>query len=159
MTKVHGILSRKGSDVETIGAGETVLAAAARMNERGIGGLVVLEGARLIGIVTERDILRRVVAAQRNPATTTVREVMTAPVVCCRPDTPLDECQAVMTEKRVRHLPVMDEQGLRGIVTIGDLLAHEVGEHQATVEHLSNYIFGATTEPGATRAEGGSSLR
>jgi IMP dehydrogenase len=153
MSTVHGILSRKGSDVVAIGAGETILAAATRMNERAIGGLVVLDGTRLIGIVTERDILRRVVAAQRAPATTTVREVMTTPVVCCRPDTTLGDCRAVMTEKRIRHLPVMDEGGLRGIVTIGDLLAYEVGEHQATVEHLSNYIFGATVEPASGRPE------
>ncbi|HET9325484.1 MAG TPA: CBS domain-containing protein [Candidatus Eisenbacteria bacterium] len=142
MATVHSILSRKGRLVVTIDADQSVLAAANKMNERAIGGLVVIEDGRMIGIVTERDIMRRVVAAERNPALTPVREVMTAPVACCKPETSLLECRTVMTERRIRHLPVVDEQGLRGIVTIGDLMAQEVGEHQATVEYLSSYIFG-----------------
>ena len=96
----------------------------------------------MAGIITERDILRRVVAAERNPALTAVREVMTASVACCRRETSLDECRSVMTSKRIRHLPVVDEHGVCGIVTIGDLMAHEVDEHQATIEHLNGYIFG-----------------
>jgi CBS domain-containing protein len=98
----------------------------------------------MIGIITERDILRRVVAAERNPSLTPIRDVMTAPVACCKPETTLLECRSVMTDKRIRHLPVVDEHGLRGIVTIGDLMAQEVGEHQATVEYLSSYIFGTS---------------
>jgi CBS domain-containing protein len=144
MATVHGILSRKGSEVVSIDADQSVLAAANRMNERGIGGLVVIESGRMIGIVTERDIMRKVVASERNPSLTTVRDVMTAPVACVRPETTLGECRAVMTEKRIRHLPVVDDHGLRGIVTIGDVTAHEVGEHQATVEYLSSYIFGTS---------------
>jgi CBS domain-containing protein len=112
------------------------------MNERGIGGLVVTEASRMAGIITERDILRRVVAAQRNASVTPVRAVMTAPVACCRPETTLLECRSVMTEKRIRHLPVVNERGLCGIVTIGDLMAQEVGEHEATIEYLNGYIFG-----------------
>jgi CBS domain-containing protein len=142
MSTVHSILCRKGADIITVEADQSVLAAAERMNERGIGGLVVVEGERMVGIVTERDILRRVVAAERNPSLTPVREVMTSPVACCRRDTSLAECRSVMTNQRIRHLPVIDERGLCGIVTIGDLMAHEVGEHEATIEHLSGYIFG-----------------
>jgi len=142
MATVQAILTRKGNQVLSIGADDTVLDAARRMNERGIGGLVVTEGEHVIGIVTERDILRRVVAAQRIPATTQVREVMTSPVACCRPETTLAECRGVMTAKRIRHLPVVDDQGLRGIVTIGDLLAWEVNEHETTIEYLNSYIFG-----------------
>ena len=144
MATVHSILSRKGNEVVSIEADQSVLAAANRMNERGIGGLVVIEDGRMIGIVTERDIMRKVVAAERNPSLTPVREVMTSPVACCRPETTLLECRSVMTDKRIRHLPVVDDRGLRGIVTIGDLMAQEVGEHQATVEYLSSYIFGTT---------------
>jgi CBS domain-containing protein len=69
---------------------------------------------------------------------------MTAPVACCRPETTLLECRSVMTDKRIRHLPVVDDRGLRGVVTIGDLMFQEVGEHQATIEYLSGYIFGTT---------------
>jgi CBS domain-containing protein len=142
MAIVQMILSAKGRQVFTIGAADTVLAAANLMNERGVGGLVVTEGDRVAGIFTERDMLRRVVAALRDPAALPVREVMTAPVATCRPDTTLAECRAFMTEKRIRHLPVVDEKGLCGIVTIGDLLAREVGEHEATIEYLNHYIHG-----------------
>ena len=142
MATVQVILARKGSDVVTIGTGETALAAAEKMNARGIGGLVVVEADRVVGIVTERDILRRVVAEQREPARARVHDIMSAPVATCRPDTSFAECRAFMTAKRIRHLPVVDEQGLCGIVTIGDLLAQEVDEHQATIEYLNSYIQG-----------------
>lgn len=140
MGTVHSILTRKGREVVTIGLAESALAAAERMNERGIGGLVVVDGDQVVGIVTERDILRRVVAARREPAHIRVQEIMTTPVASCRPDTTLIECRTFMTAKRIRRLPVTDERGLCGIVTIGDLLAHEVGEHEATIEYLNHYI-------------------
>jgi IMP dehydrogenase len=142
MAMVQGILAAKGRQVVTIGAEESVLAAANLMNDHGIGGLVVTDGDRVAGIFTERDMLRRVVAARLDPATTRVREVMTAPVATCRPDTMLAECRAFMTAKRIRHLPVVDEKGLCGIVTSGDLLAREVTEHEATIEYLNHYIHG-----------------
>ena len=142
MATVESILSRKGGEVVSIPPQETVLAAAHLMNQRGIGGLVVIDGDRLLGVFTERDILRRVVAAGRDPAGTLVHDVMTVPVASCRPETTLAECRAFMTEKRVRHLPVVEGQRLLGIVTIGDLMAYEVGEHESTIEYLSSYIFG-----------------
>jgi CBS domain-containing protein len=142
MSTVSAVLARKGTGVVPIASTETVLTAATLMNERSIGGLVVADGNRVIGIFTERDILRRVVAAKKDPATTTVREVMTHPVAVCRPDTTVDECRAVMTSKRIRHLPVVDESGLCGIVTIGDLLVQQAGEHAATIEYLESYIYG-----------------
>lgn len=142
MATVQAILSRKGSEVVTIGAAEFALAAAEKMNARSIGGLVVVEGDRVVGIVTERDILRRVVAEQRAPGSTRVGDIMSAPVASCRPETTFAECRAFMTAKRIRHLPVVGERGLCGIVTIGDLLAQEVDEHQATIEYLNSYIQG-----------------
>jgi IMP dehydrogenase len=142
MPTVQTILTRKGRQVVSIGAADSVLAAASLMNERSIGGLVVTEGDRLIGVFTERDILRRVVAAKRDPASTPVREVMTTPVACCRPETTLAECRSVMTEKRIRHIPVVDDHGLCGIVTSGDLLVEEVTEHEATIQYLHSYIYG-----------------
>lgn len=142
MTTVESVLAKKGGQVVTIGVTDTALVAATLMNERGIGGLVVLDGGRVAGMFTERDILRRVVAMRRDPATTPVREVMTSPVAYCRRETTLDECRAVMTEKRIRHLPVVDEKGVCGIVTIGDLMAHDVTDQQATIQYLNEYIFG-----------------
>ena len=142
MATVQGILAAKGRQVFTIAADESVLSAAHCMNDRGVGGLVVVDGEHVAGIFTERDILRRVVAVGRDPAKTQVREVMTSPVAFCRRETTLAECRYVMTERRIRHLPVVDEHGVCGIVTIGDLMAHEATEHQATIQYLHEYIFG-----------------
>ena len=142
MGTVQDILDRKGTAVHSIGATGFVLDAAVRMNELGIGGLVVVDGDRAIGMFTERDILRRVVAARADPATTRVRDVMTTPIAMCRPDTTIAECRSMMTEKRVRHLPIMDGSALRGIVTIGDILAHEIGEQETTIGYLHSYVFG-----------------
>ena len=142
MATVQSVLERKGSQVVTIDVAESVLAAATLMNERAIGGLVVMDGAAVAGMFTERDILRRVVAAKLDPARTTVGEVMTTQVAICRRDTLQDDCRAVMTERRSRHLPVVDAQGVCGIVTIGDLMAHEVTDREATIQYLSEYIFG-----------------
>jgi CBS domain-containing protein len=94
-----------------------------------------------VGVFTERDVLRRVVAARLDPATTRVESVMTRDVITCTPETGLDECRAVMTARRVRHLPVIGDGRIAGIVTIGDLLAMEVDEHRETIGHLQNYMF------------------
>ena len=142
MGTVQDILNRKGRAVHSIGATGSVLDAARLMNDLGVGGLVVVEGESAVGMFTERDILRRVVAARLDPATTKVRDVMTSPIAVCRPGTSMTECRAVMTEKRIRHLPIVDGKQLLGMVTIGDLLAHEVGEHETTIEFLNSSIFG-----------------
>jgi len=142
MATVQSILTQKGRQVVSTMVGDSVLDAATLMNQRGIGGLIVLDGDQVVGMFTERDILRRVVAAQRDPARTPVGEVMTTPVAVCRGETSLEECRAVMTAKRIRHLPVMDEDRVCGIITIGDLMAREVTEHEATIQYLNEYIFG-----------------
>jgi len=138
---VQSILAKKGSDIISVAPGETVLKAAQLMNERGIGGLVVTEGKRLSGIFTERDILRRVVAQRRDPTTTKVADVMTTPVTACGPDTPIDDCAAMMTAKRIRHLPVVGDTGLVGVITIGDVLAYQVSEQQATIDYMHHFMF------------------
>src|SRR5207247_11362963 len=131
MPTVQDILARKGSDVISVKPGETVLKAAELMSERGIGGLVVTEGGRLVGIFTERDILRRVVAPRRDPAATKVAEVMTTPVTACAPDTSVDECAAMMTGKRIRHLPVVSGRARGGVITIADVRACQVRQQPA----------------------------
>ena len=141
MATVQSILAKKGSDIISVAPGETVLKAAQLMNERGIGGLVVTEGKRLSGIFTERDILRRVVAQRRDPTTTKVADVMTTPVTACGPDTPIDDCAAMMTAKRIRHLPVVGDTGLVGVITIGDVLAYQVSEQQATIDYMHHFMF------------------
>jgi CBS domain-containing protein len=149
MPSVRDLLGRKrargapgAGDVVSASPDDTVLAAAQLMTERGIGGLVVREGNALVGIFTERDILRRIVGGQRDPATTRVREAMTAPVLTVSPETKVVECRAMFTDRRIRHLPVLDADGsVCGVVTSGDVLAFEADEARATVEHLESYVY------------------
>jgi IMP dehydrogenase len=140
---VRDILAIKGSEVQAIHPEATVYEAAVRMNERQIGSLAVLHEGRLGGIVTERDILLRVVAERRDPATTRVADVMTSELACCRPHTTLDEARGVMKNRRIRHLPVLDDDGrLLGLVSIGDLNAHQASTQERTIHLLHEYIYG-----------------
>jgi CBS domain-containing protein len=143
------ILDKKGSDVATIDRNATVVEAAAMMNAKKIGALVVSDGDKIVGIFTERDILIRVVAAEKVssekvPWKIRVGDVMTSPMACCRRDTPLEECRAVMSHKRIRHLPVVEEGRLYGIISSGDILAFEVANQQNTIEYLHEYLYGRT---------------
>lgn len=142
MATVKDILAKKGDFVERIGKDSTVLEAAQRMNDRRIGALVVTDGDTVVGIFSERDILRRVVVAQRDPATLRVSEVMTTPVAVCHLDTSLEECRSAMTARRVRHMPVVEEGRLVGIVTSGDIMAAEAQVQQQTIEYLHQYLYG-----------------
>ena len=141
MATLRDLLALKGHEVIAVQPGDTVLRAANLMNERNIGGVVVLEGEQLAGIFTERDVLRRVVAAGLDPAATPVAAVMTTPVITCQPALSIDDCAALMTNRGVRHLPVRDTAGLTGMVTMRDLLAHQVGEQQATIAQMNSYLF------------------
>jgi CBS domain-containing protein len=141
MATVRDFLTRKGSSVITVEPDQTVLQGARLMNDKGIGGLLVMENGRLVGIFTERDVMRRVVATQRDPAATKIRDVMTTDVITSPPDTDLGECRAVMTQKRIRHLPIATDGTVHGIITIGDLMAIEVAEQLETIGHLQSYVF------------------
>jgi CBS domain-containing protein len=141
MPTVREIIARKGPEVVTVSPATTVLEAAQLMNDRGIGAVLVMEGKELRGIFTERDIMRRVVAAQRSPATTPVREVMTATLITTRAEAPLDECASLMTSRRIRHLPVMGPEGLCGVVTTGDLMAFQVADQAVTIAQLNSYVY------------------
>ncbi len=136
------ILDRKGSDVATIDQAATVLDAAKLMNDHRIGAVVVTHGDRVVGIFTERDVLNRIVAAGKKPESTAVGDVMTSPMACCRRDTRLAECKAVMTGKRIRHLPVVEDGKLYGMISSGDILASESDDRQATIEYLQEYLYG-----------------
>lgn len=141
MATLHDLLALKGHEVIAVQPADTVLQAANLMNGRNIGGVVVMDGDRLAGIFTERDVLRRVVAPGLDPATTLVAAVMSAPVITCPPELSIDDCAALMTSHGVRHLPVQDANGLTGVVTIRDVLAHKVSEQQATLEQMNHYLF------------------
>ncbi|HZU36998.1 MAG TPA: CBS domain-containing protein [Gemmataceae bacterium] len=143
MGTVSEILATKGSHVLTIGAGAIVMDAALLMNEHKVGSLVVTEGSRPIGIFTERDILQRVVALRRDPATTRVADVMTAELACCRPETTIEEARGAMKNRRIRHLPVVDsDRRLLGLVSIGDLNAYHLDSQEQTIHLMNEYIHG-----------------
>jgi len=114
------------------------------MSDRRIGSLVVGRREKVVGIFTERDVLNRVVAKHLDPLKTIVKDVMTTPVACCQPTTKLAECRSVMTEKRIRHLPVVKENRLLGMISSGDILALEFGEQQQTIEYLHEYLYQGT---------------
>jgi len=141
MPAVRDILARKGTDVVHVSPATSVLDAARLMNTRSIGSVVVVEAGALIGIFTERDILRRVVAEQREPAKTPVQAVMSTSLVTCTPDMSVAECGAVMSGRRIRHLPVLEAGQLGGMVTTGDLLAFQIAEHESTIQHLNRYVY------------------
>ena len=143
MTTVREILAIKGTEVQSVHPEATVYEAAVRMNDNRIGCLAVLHEGRLSGIISERDILRRIVAERRDPAETRVGEVMTSEVICCRPHTTLEEARGVMKNRRIRHLPVLDDDGrLLGMVSIGDLNAHQANDQEFTIHLLHEYIYG-----------------
>jgi CBS domain-containing protein len=145
---VKEILAKKGPFVASIGREQTVLDAAREMNARRIGALVVTDGDNVVGIVTERDIMTKVVALQLEPAKTRIGQIMTCPVACCRLDTSVEECSSVMTTKRIRHLPVVERGKLVGIITSGDILARRVAQQkeriddlEQSVDYLHQYIY------------------
>jgi CBS domain-containing protein len=143
MATVQDILATKGSKVQSIGPEASVLDAALLMNEHKIGCLVVRDSNRVVGMFSERDILRRIVAERRDPATVTVADAMSTAVICCRPHTSLDEARGVMMNRRIRHLPVVDEDGhLGGLISIGDLNAYQLHDHQSTIYVMEQYIYG-----------------
>jgi CBS domain-containing protein len=143
MPSVRDILAVKGAHVLSIGPEATVLDAAVLMNEHRVGSLVVMVSRQLIGIISERDILTRVVVPRLDPGQALVRDVMTKEVVCCQPHTKLDEARGVLKNRRIRHLPVVDdEQELVGLISIGDLNAHQAHDHEVTIHVLEEYIHG-----------------
>jgi CBS domain-containing protein len=142
MRTIGQLLNQKGNKVVTVRPEETVLDAAEVMNEHHIGAVVVTrDGDDVVGIFTERDILRRVVAERRDPVQTRVREVMTSTVACCSPNTPLDEVRALMRNRRIRHVPVVEEGRLVGIVSIGDLNIVNEQIQEETIQYLEHYMY------------------
>lgn len=137
---VRLILERKGNQVFTVGPMESVERAVARMNDRRIGALVVLDGKTLVGVFSERDVLVRVVGAGLDPRTTVVRDVMTCDPITIYTDTTVDRAMAIVTEYRCRHLPVVDQSGVCGMVSSGDFTSWLVFRQRQTIEDLEGYI-------------------
>ena len=142
MTTVGAILKDKGSAVLATSATQTVLAAVDEMCHRRVGALLVLEGDLPRGVFSERDLMTRVILARRDPATTTVAEVMTHDVVCVAPDVSTTEAMAIMTNRRCRHLPVVDAGHVVGMVSIGDLVRAASHEQEYEIQLLRDYATG-----------------
>jgi CBS domain-containing protein len=141
VSHVSDILEAKGSDVLQIEASATVFEAIQRMVNENVGSLLVFDQGRLRGIVTERDYLRRVALQGRTEHRTRVREIMSAPLVYVSPETSVEECMAVMTERRIRHLPVLDEDhDVIGVISIGDVVKFQSKEQSAQIKLLTDYI-------------------
>jgi CBS domain-containing protein len=140
MTTVRQLLEHKGHDIAVVDADATVFEAIALMAERNIGSLLVMEDESLVGIVTERDYARKVVLRGKASPTTPVREVMSAHVITVSPDETVEECMTLMTDRRVRHLPVVEGTRLIGIISIGDLVQSIIGEQRSIIDHLEQYI-------------------
>ena len=140
MNRVSEILGDKGNEVRKIDAGASALEAVKEMIGANIGSLVVIEGDEVAGIVTERDYLRRV--AQEGPAddSVTVRDIMSSPLIVVSPETEIDECMAVMTDRRIRHLPVVEDGDVVGIVSIGDVVKFKSKQQSFEIRYLTDYI-------------------
>lgn len=137
---VQQVLSQKAHQVLAITPDTTVFDALARMAEHDIGALLVLDGKRLIGIFSERDYARQVVLLGKSSKDTPVRDIMTDKVLCVRPDQTVDDCMALMTDKRIRHLPVLDHKKVVGVISIGDVVKVVISEQQHVIDQLEHYI-------------------
>lgn len=140
MTIVRQLLERKARAIYAVEPQAPVLEAIRLMAERHVGALLVMSGETLAGIVSERDYARKVILMGRSSADTPVRDIMSSPVITVSPDTSVQTCMQLMTEKRVRHLPVTDGGRVIGMVSIGDLVKAVMAEQQQQIEQLENYI-------------------
>ncbi len=142
-TPISALLERKGSFVYSVPSNVSVAVAVAEMNKCRVGAIVIIDGGRLVGMFTERDVLRRVVGACLNPLTTRVCDVMTSSVITVAPEATVDEAMELFTQKRCRHLPVVSDNRLIGVVSSGDITRWINDLHRAEAEHLKNYIAGS----------------
>ena len=140
MRNVSQIIDRKGSRVVSVGKDAPVLEAIRMMAEHHIGAVLVMQGDELIGIASERDYARKVILQGRSSSDTPVATIMSSPVVCVGPQHSVADCMAIMTEKHIRHLPVMEDGRVAGMVSIGDLVKELIAEQQQEISYLQQYI-------------------
>jgi CBS domain-containing protein len=142
MASVQKLLEEKGGTVLSIGPDDSVFDAIKSMAENGVGALVVLEEGKMVGIISERDYAHKVILKGRASKETPVRDIMTTEVFCARADHGIDECMVMMSEKRIRHLPVVAGETVVGMISIGDLVKTIIAEQKYTIEQLESYIYG-----------------
>ncbi len=142
MQTIKQLLDKKGYDVLSMDPNNSVYDAIKSMADHHIGALVVLDNENLIGIITERDYSRKVILKGKSSKETPIKDIMTSNVLCTKAEQTIEECMAVMTEKRVRHLPVIDNNKVIGIISIGDLVKSIIAEQKFLIEQLEHYING-----------------
>jgi CBS domain-containing protein len=140
VNRLYEILEEKGGELLKVDAEASVFEAVQLMVEKNVGSLLVTEGGDITGIVTERDYLRRVTLEARTDRETPVREIMSSPLIVASPETTVDECMALMTDRRIRHVPVVEEGGVVGVVSIGDLVKFKSKLQTFEIQYLTNYI-------------------
>lgn len=140
MKTLKQLLEVKGREVYSIAPDAQVIDAIKLMADKSVGALIVLEGGRIVGILSERDYARKVILHGKSSHDLQVREIMTSKVIAVQPGQTVEECMALMTEKRIRHLPVTEGERLVGVLSIGDLVKEVIAEQRQTIEQLESYI-------------------
>ncbi len=140
---ISSILKRKGREIWSVTPDQTVYEAIEKMADKAVGALLVISDGKLIGIISERDYARKVILKGRSSRSTFVKEIMTSSVISVTSAQAVDECMDIMTKNRIRHLPIVENEKVLGVISIGDLVKWVISQQEETIEHLQNYISSA----------------
>ena len=142
MKRIQTLLKKKGYDVWSIAPDASVYDAIHLMAEKAVGALIVMDGSKLVGVISERDYARKIILEGRSSENTKISEIMSSEVITTGLDNRIEECMAIMTEHRIRHLPVLDGNEVLGVISLGDLVKYIIAEQQFVIEQMERYING-----------------